>query len=61
MQDSQALNWSVEYLKEKCGDNIVHVRKNTNCMDYKVVSKLSHLQVGWAKVQHRADEVLQVG
>lgn len=48
MAGSQALGWTVEYLKEKCGDNIVHVRKNTNCTAYKVwvPPSFSHLQVG---------------
>ena len=32
-----AMNWTLDVLKEKAGENNVHVRRNTNVEDYKVI------------------------
>ena len=40
-----ALSWTWEGLREKAGENMVHVRRNTNREDYKVGKKYNIVQV----------------
>eukprot|EP01126_Amoeba_proteus_P045833 TRINITY_DN5152_c0_g2_i4.p1 TRINITY_DN5152_c0_g2~~TRINITY_DN5152_c0_g2_i4.p1 ORF type:complete len:135 (-),score=24.42 TRINITY_DN5152_c0_g2_i4:21-425(-) len=50
LRDNPALNWSVGYLKSKCGENVVHVRQNTHCEAYKVGQKYNIEQIPFKKL-----------